>query len=151
MIVLGANKNRNRSFVEPPSLAVPLLDAIECAFPRQIEHEQDSYRIVANKWQHVDEFSLAAKIPYAERDFGVPDADCFLHEIDAKRLDIIFVPAAFDIFHHQRRLADLGVAYHPNLDDNLVTCAGLVGATAAPVTVRSLPIPTGTGETGRGS
>lgn len=33
-------------------------------------------------------------------------------------LNVILVPAALDVFHHQTRFADLGIADHADLDDD---------------------------------
>lgn len=148
VIVLGANQNRDRCLVEPPSLAIPLLDAVERAFPGQVKHEQNRHGIIADEREHVDELSLAAEIPYAERYFRVADADCLFHEVDAQRLDVVLIPAALDVLHHQGCFADLCIAYHAYLDDNLVARAGLVGTVAAPVAMRSVSITTGTREAG---
>lgn len=120
MVVLGTNQYRNGCLVKPPSLAIPLLDAVECALSRQVEHEEDSNSIVANQRQHVDELALAAKIPNAECDFRVADADGLLHKVDTKGLDIVLIPAALDVFNHQTCLADLCVANHSNFDDHMV-------------------------------
>jgi hypothetical protein len=46
--------------VKPPSLPVPLFDTIQGGFPSEVEHEQDGDRVVANEWEHRDEFSLTA-------------------------------------------------------------------------------------------
>ncbi len=35
-----------------------------------------------------------------------------------QRLDIVLIPAAFDIFHHQAGFSYLSVSNHPNLDDD---------------------------------
>jgi hypothetical protein len=35
-----------------------------------------------------------------------------------QRLDVILVPAALDIFHHQAGLSDLRVSHHTDLDDD---------------------------------
>ena len=63
MVVLGTDEEGDRRLVEATALPVPLLDGVEGAFPRQVEHKQDGDGVVADKWQHVDEFTLAAKIP----------------------------------------------------------------------------------------
>lgn len=48
-------------------------------------------------------------------------------------LDIVLIPAAFDVFHHERCLANLSVTDHADLDDNatlrlLLPLAGCVRA-----------------------
>lgn len=35
-----------------------------------------------------------------------------------QRLYVVLVPATFDVFHHETRLADLRVAHHADLDDH---------------------------------
>lgn len=82
MIVLGANQERDSSLVEASPLPIPLLDAVECALPCQIEHEQDGNGIIAHEWQHVDKLSLTSEIPDGEGDFCVSDRDGLFHEID---------------------------------------------------------------------
>lgn len=63
MIVLGSDQERNRSLIETSSLPVPFFDRIECAFPCEIEHEEDGNGIVADEGQHVDELPLPTQIP----------------------------------------------------------------------------------------
>ena len=100
MVVLCADQDRNSRLVEATTLAVPLLDAVQSTFPRQVEHEQDGDSIVADERQHIHELALSAQIPDAEGNLRVPDADCLLHEVDAQGLDVVLVPAALDIFDH---------------------------------------------------
>jgi hypothetical protein len=59
VIVLCADQEWYRCLVEATSLAVPLLDGVQCALPRQVEHEQYGHSIVANQGQHVYELALA--------------------------------------------------------------------------------------------
>ena len=72
MIILGPDQERYGRLIETPSLPIPLLNRVEGALPGQIEHEKDSHGVIADKGQHVDEFSLSAKIPYGECYFSVP-------------------------------------------------------------------------------
>lgn len=120
VVVLRPDQDGDSRFVEPPALAVPLLDAVQRALPRQVEHEQDGHGVVAHEGQHVDKLALAAQVPDAEGDLRVADADGLLHEVHAQRLDVVLVPAALDVLHHQARLADLRVAHHAHLDDDVV-------------------------------
>lgn len=39
VIVFRANKKRNRSLVESSALTIPLLDTVQRALPRKVEHE----------------------------------------------------------------------------------------------------------------
>ena len=48
MVILGSYQERNGCLVEAASLPVPLFDGVERAFPGQVEHKQDCYRIVAH-------------------------------------------------------------------------------------------------------
>jgi hypothetical protein len=82
MIVLGTDQERDCSLVEAAPLAVPLFDRVQCALPGQVEHEEYGHGIVADQRQHVHELALATKIPDGEGDFGVPDRDGLLHEVD---------------------------------------------------------------------
>ena len=83
MVILGADEERDGCLVEAAALPVPFLDAVKCRFAREVEHEQDGYCVIAYERKHVDEFALSAQIPDAEGDFGIADADCLLHEVDA--------------------------------------------------------------------
>lgn len=121
MVILGANQDGNSCLVETPALTVPLLDAVESTLARQVEHEKDGYRVVADEGQHVDELALAAQIPDTEGDFGVPDADSLFHEVYTEGLDVVLVPATLDIFDHEGGLADLRVTDHPDLDHDMIT------------------------------
>lgn len=49
MVVLGPNQEWNRSLIETSPLPVPFFDRIQCAFSREIEHEEDGNGIVADK------------------------------------------------------------------------------------------------------
>lgn len=82
MIIFCADKKGDCSLVEASSLPIPLFDRVEGALPRKVEHEEDSYCIVAYKGQHVDELALASKIPDREGNLGVPYRNGFLHEIN---------------------------------------------------------------------
>lgn len=82
MVVLRTDEERNSRFVEATALPVPFLDGIQCAFAGKIKHEQYGHCVIANKGEHVDEFSLAAEIPDRECDFRIADGDGFLHEVD---------------------------------------------------------------------
>lgn len=126
VIVLCAYEDRNGRLVESSPLTIPLLDAVQRALAGQVEHKQDGHGIVAHERQHIDELALAAKIPDAEGNLGVADADGLFHEVDAQSLDVVLVPAAFDIFDHQTCLANLSVANHADLDDNVIAPIGLL-------------------------
>ena len=63
MIVFRTDKERDRGLVETSPLSIPLLDGIERALPRQVEHEENSDGVVAHEREHVHEFALAAEIP----------------------------------------------------------------------------------------
>ncbi len=82
MVVFGANEKRNGRLVEAAPLPVPLLDRVQRALARQVEHEEDGHGVVAHERQHVDELALAAQVPYGKRDFRVADRDGLLHKID---------------------------------------------------------------------
>ena len=135
MVVLGSNQERDGGLVEAAALSVPLFDAVEGGFAREIEHEEDGDCVVADEGQHVDEFALSTQIPDAEGDFGVPDANRLLHEVHpcaimlvvlsqwlvllgghTQCLDVVLVPAALDVFDHQTRLAYLSVSHHAYFD-----------------------------------
>lgn len=100
MVILCTNQDGNGRLVEAPALAVPLLDAIQCALARQVEHEQDSDGIVTDEGEHVDEFALATEIPDGKGDFSVADGDGLFHKVDAKGLDVVFVPTTLDVLDH---------------------------------------------------
>ena len=135
MVILSSDQEWDGGLVEAAALSVPLFDAVEGGFAREVEHEEDGNCVVADEGQHVDEFALSAKIPDAEGDFGVADANRLLHEIHAcatllvlvtqwhvlggcytQCLDVVFVPAALDVFDHQAGLADLSVSHHAYFD-----------------------------------
>ncbi len=120
MVIFRTDQDRDSRLVETSSLAVPFLDTVQRNLSRQVEHEEYSDSIVADQGQHVDKLSLAAQIPDAEGDLGVPYADGLLHEIDTQSLNIVFIPATLDVFYHQRCLADLCIPYHSDLDDDMV-------------------------------
>lgn len=83
VVVLCADQKRDGSLVETASLSVPLLDGIQCAFSRQVEHEEYGNSIVANQRQHVHEFTLTTQIPNGKGDLCVPDRNGLFHEVDA--------------------------------------------------------------------
>jgi hypothetical protein len=62
-IVLGADQEGDGRLVEATPLAIPLLDAVQRALARQVEHEEDGNRVVADQRQHVDELALPAQVP----------------------------------------------------------------------------------------
>ena len=63
VIVFRTDEERDRRLVETSPLSIPLLDGIQGALPRQVEHEENSDRIVTHEWEHVYEFALATEIP----------------------------------------------------------------------------------------
>ena len=102
----------------------PFLDTVESCLPREIKHEENGDRIIADQGQHVDELLLPAKIPDAEGDFSVADGDRlnfrfkvqfknenertqqesrndFFHEVHSKSLDVVFIERAFNVLDHQ--------------------------------------------------
>lgn len=119
MVILGAHKKWNGSLVEATTLPIPLLDTVQRALSCQIKHEQNRDCIVAHKGQHVDKLPLPTQIPYRKGDFRVANRNRLLHEIDAQRLNVILIPAALDVLYHQTRLADLRIADHAHLDDDV--------------------------------
>lgn len=129
MIVLCAYEDGNGRLVESSPLAIPLLDAVQRALAGQVEHEQDGHGIVTHERQHIDELALAAKIPDAEGDLGIADADGLFHEVDAQSLDVVFVPAAFDVLDHQTCLSNLCIADHADLDHDMIAPVGLLART----------------------
>ena len=46
VVVLCANQKRYSRLIESSTLAIPLLDRIQCALAREIEHEEDGYCVV---------------------------------------------------------------------------------------------------------
>ncbi len=82
MVILRPNQKWNGSLVEASPLPVPLLDGIERALSRQVEHEQNSDGIIADEWEHIYELALSAKIPDGEGDLGIPNGNRLFHEID---------------------------------------------------------------------
>jgi len=120
VVIFGANQKRYGSLVEAPSLSVPLFDAVQCAFSSQVEHEEDGNSIVADQREHVDKLSLTTKIPDGECDLCVAYGNSFLHKIDPKFLNVILVPAAFNVFYHETCLPDLCVSNHSDLDYNAI-------------------------------
>lgn len=140
VVVFRTDQDGNRGLVEASSLAIPLLDAVERALARQVEHEQDCDGVVADQGEHIDEFPLTTQVPYAEGDLRVADADRLLHEVNTQRLDVILVPAAFDIFHHQGSLSDLRIAHHADLDYNVIASIAIRAITVAVALSRSLVV-----------
>lgn len=49
MIVFRTHQEGNGGLIEPSSLSVPFFDRVQGALPRQVEHEQNSYCIVADQ------------------------------------------------------------------------------------------------------
>lgn len=136
VVVLGADQDGNGRLVEAPTLAVPLLDAVERALACQVKHEQDGHGVVAHQRQHVDKLALATQIPNAEGDLCVANTDSLLHKVDAQRLDVVLVPAALDVLDHEGRLANLCITHHADLDHDMVAAAvssgiGCLGVCAA--------------------
>jgi hypothetical protein len=79
-----------------------------------VQRDQQGYSERKAVWQnapyereHVDELALSAKIPDGEGDLGIADRDGLFHKVDAERLNVIFVEAAFDVADHQTCLANL--------------------------------------------
>lgn len=126
VVVLCADQDGNCRLVESAALAIPLLDAVERALARQVKHEEDSDCVIAHQRQHVDKLALAAQVPDGKGDFGVADGNGLFHEIDTQRLDVVLVPASLHVFDHERRLADLGIANHADLDHHVAPAVGLV-------------------------
>jgi hypothetical protein len=135
VVVLGADEEGNGGLVETPALTIPLFDAVESAFPSQVKHEENCHCIITDEWQHVDEFALSTKVPYRKGDLSIPNRDGLLHKVDTciplvsafkavflqvstKGLNVVFVPAALDVFDHQTCLADLRIPDHANLYDD---------------------------------
>lgn len=83
MIIFCADQERYGGLVETSSLPVPFLDAVEGGFAGEVEHEQNGHGVVADQWQHVDEFTLATQVPNRECDFGVAYGDCLFHKVHA--------------------------------------------------------------------
>lgn len=71
VIIFCSNQEWNGSLVEASTLSVPLFYAVQRRLSGEIEHEKDCNSVIADKWEHVDEFSLTAEIPDREGDFGV--------------------------------------------------------------------------------
>lgn len=82
VIILGTNQERNGSLVETTALAIPFFDRIERALACQIKHEQNGNSVIADQWQHIDEFALTTQIPDGESDFRIPDRNGLFHEVD---------------------------------------------------------------------
>lgn len=83
MVVFRPDQERDGSFVEAATLAIPFLDGVEGGFAGEVKHEKDGDGVVADEREHVDEFALAAEIPDGKGDFCIPDADGLFHEVDA--------------------------------------------------------------------
>lgn len=132
VVIFGADQERDGSFIESPALSVPLLNAVEGALPREVEHEENGHGVVAHQGQHIHKLPLAAKVPDGEGDLGIADGDGLLHEVDTQSLDVVFIPTALDVLDHQRGLPDLGVAHHADLDHHAVLIAGLVRPCCTP-------------------
>lgn len=135
MVVFRSNQEWDGRLVESSSLSVPFFDAIERALPRQVEHEQDRNGIVAHQRQHIDELPLPSQIPNRKGDLGVPYRYRLLHEVDSQRLNVVLIPAPLHILDHERRLANLCIAHHADLDDHAVLVPVLVRGRTAGVLV----------------
>jgi hypothetical protein len=83
VIVLCSDQEGYSGLVEAATLSVPLFDTVQRRLPRQVEHEENRYRIIADQWQHIDELPLPTQIPYRESDLSVPNRYSLLHEVDA--------------------------------------------------------------------
>jgi hypothetical protein len=95
VIVLCADQKRDCSLVETSSLPVPFLDGVQCAFACQVKHEEYCNSIVADQWQHVDEFTLTTQIPNGESNLGVADGNCLFHKVYTwRRQNLQFVKHA---------------------------------------------------------
>lgn len=81
-VEFGTNQKRYGGLVESAPLSVPLLDRVECAFSCKVEHEENGDSIIADEWQHVNEFALTTKIPYGECNLGIPYRDGLLHKVN---------------------------------------------------------------------
>lgn len=136
MIVFRADENRDGRLVEASALSVPFLDAVEGALSRQVKHEENGDGVVADQRQHIDKLSLAAQIPNRKGDFGIADRNGLLHKVDTQCLNVVFIPAAFDVFDHEGRLADLRVANHANFDYDVVSAVGRLSGALAMLAVR---------------
>ena len=64
VVIFSAHQKRDSRLIETSTLTIPLFNRVQCTFPGEIKHEQYCYRVVANKRQHIDKFSLASQIPY---------------------------------------------------------------------------------------
>lgn len=111
MVIFGTDQEGNGRLVEPATLSVPLLDRVQCAFAREIEHEQNCDSIVAHEGKHVDEFTLATQIPNRKRNLRIPNGDSLLHEVDAltSRSALSFLTT-----HESAAYRESGYNPHPN-------------------------------------
>jgi len=123
-VVLGTNQERGGGLVQQTSLLVPVLDARERGFSREIKHEEQSNGVIAHKRQHMEVLLLTTKIPDREGDISLPERDGLLHEVHTEGLNVVLVEVAFDVFDHQTGLTDLAVTHHANLHDNLLFLLG---------------------------
>ena len=82
MIILRADEERDGSFVEAATLAIPLLYRIEGALACEVEHEQNGNCIVTDQRKHINELALSAQIPNRECNFCIPNRNSLLHEVD---------------------------------------------------------------------
>ena len=82
VVIFRSYQERDGGLVEAAALTVPFLDGVECRFAGQVKHEEDGDGVVADQWQHVDEFALSTQIPDGESDLGVSNRNGLLHEID---------------------------------------------------------------------
>ena len=72
-IIFCANKEWNGGFVEATTLTIPLFDRIESTLTSEVKHKENGDSIVADEWQHVDEFALTTQVPDGESDLSVPN------------------------------------------------------------------------------
>lgn len=149
MVVLGADQDGDGRLVESAPLAIPLLDAVERALARQVKHEEDGDGVVTHQRQHVDKLALATQVPDGKGDFSVSDGNGLLHKVDAQRLDVVLVPAALDVLDHERRLANLRIAHHADLDHDVVAAVGLVARAGPVVVVRRRRVREAAGRSGQ--
>lgn len=63
MVVFRPDEERNSRLVETSPLPIPFLDRVQSTLASEVEHEQDGNGVVADQWQHIDEFPLPAEIP----------------------------------------------------------------------------------------
>ena len=115
-VEFGADQERNECVVEPSSLPVPFLNASQRYSSRKVEHEKNRCSICAHERNHLIELVLpAAKVENSKRHGAVAHRNDFFHEVDAERLNVVFLEFVFDILDHKRGLSDVRISQHPNL------------------------------------